>query len=267
MLLSVITINLNNRKGLLNTLESLRDQDVKDFEIIVIDGGSTDGSLSVINENEKHITAWCSEPDNGIYNAMNKGVQLAKGEYLLFLNSADTLYDQCVLKDVIKLLNGYDILIGVTEYAENNGHVYYSEVAEKNCDLNLLIKASLPHQSSFIKRELLLPGYDENLKFASDWKFFLEQIVIHKCSVKRINRVVTKFDMFGLTSDPRNWDEMNNEKKAVLWQMLRYDFDDWIYIKKRMETADYYEKLWWMKLYFQFNNAINKLKLGKKQRK
>ena len=86
MKLSIITINYNNAIGLKKTIESIVEQTYHEFEYIVIDGGSNDDSKKVILENQNNISDWCSEKDAGIYNAMNKGILKATGEYLLFLN-------------------------------------------------------------------------------------------------------------------------------------------------------------------------------------
>lgn len=96
MKLSIITINYNNREGLRKTIESVVAQTTREFEYIVIDGGSTDGSVDVIKEFSDYIDYWVSEPDKGIYNAMNKGVKVAHGDYCQFLNSGDWLYDSNV---------------------------------------------------------------------------------------------------------------------------------------------------------------------------
>ena len=90
--LSIITINYNNLEGLKRTVESVINQTSKEFEYIVIDGGSNDGSGAYIESKSEHIDYWVSEPDKGIYNAMNKGIAKASGEYLLFLNSGDHLF-------------------------------------------------------------------------------------------------------------------------------------------------------------------------------
>ena len=102
MKISIITINLNNVSGLENTLSSVRAQTFRDFEQIVVDGGSSDGSVDVIRANSDWIAQWISEPDSGIYNAMNKGVRMASGDYLLFLNSGDCLASPKVLENVFQ---------------------------------------------------------------------------------------------------------------------------------------------------------------------
>ena len=103
MKLSVITINYNNRDGLRKTIESVVNQTCRDFEYIIIDGGSTDGSVDVIKQYADRIDYWVSEPDKGIYHAMNKGIAVAHGEYLNFMNSGDCFYESTVVENVLQL--------------------------------------------------------------------------------------------------------------------------------------------------------------------
>ena len=109
---SIITINYNNKDGLKKTIESVINQSCKDFEYIIIDGGSTDGSVDVIRQYADRINYWISEPDKGVYNAMNKGVAQAHGEYLNFMNSGDCFSDNSVLENIAHSLCSYDIVTG-----------------------------------------------------------------------------------------------------------------------------------------------------------
>lgn len=119
--LSIITINYNNKSGLEQTIKSVVNQNAeKHTEYIIIDGGSNDGSLDVIDENKEHFSYWCSEKDNGIYHAMNKGVAHATGEYLLFLNSGDFLEPE-VIATVLNELTGTDIIYGDIIFQTTNG--------------------------------------------------------------------------------------------------------------------------------------------------
>ena len=93
-LISIITVNFNDKIGLERTLESVFSQNFRNFEYLVIDGGSNDGSKDLLEKNSEKINYWVSEPDKGIYNAMNKGISFAKGEYLIFLNSGDHLKNE-----------------------------------------------------------------------------------------------------------------------------------------------------------------------------
>ena len=118
--ISIISINYNNKEGLRKTVESVVNQTYKNFEYIVIDGGSTDDSTDILDEYHEKINYIVSEPDSGIYNAMNKGIKVAKGDYLLFLNSGDCLIDQFVIQKVITELNDkISIYYGNLIYSSN----------------------------------------------------------------------------------------------------------------------------------------------------
>ena len=125
MKLSIITINLNNKNGLSETISSVIAQTFTDYEYIIIDGQSTDGSLEVIKQNANHINQWISENDHGIYNAMNKGLNLAKGEYCLFLNSGDSLYDSDVLQVLFSQSFTEDIISGGIELYSHTKKWYH----------------------------------------------------------------------------------------------------------------------------------------------
>ena len=110
--ISIITINYNNASGLEKTIRSVVEQTYNEYEYIIIDGASSDKSKEVIQEYQRYIDFWCSEKDSGIYNAMNKGIQKASGEYLLFLNSGDVLNNSAVLADIHGFLSGEDFVYG-----------------------------------------------------------------------------------------------------------------------------------------------------------
>ena len=110
--ISIITINYNNASGLEKTIRSVVEQTYNEYEYIIIDGASLDKSKEVIQEYQRYIDFWCSEKDSGIYNAMNKGIQKASGEYLLFLNSGDVLHNSAVLAAIHGFLSVQDILYG-----------------------------------------------------------------------------------------------------------------------------------------------------------
>ena len=165
MELSVITINYNNCEGLRKTIESVVNQTCCDFEYIIIDGGSTDGSVDVIKQYADRIDYWVSEPDKGIYNAMNKGIDVAKGEYCIFMNSGDCFHDYQSLTLSIPHLDGTDVVAG---YAKLDSGERVNRPVE--ITLQSLYNHQQPcHQSSFIKTELLKKyHYDEKYKLVSD---------------------------------------------------------------------------------------------------
>lgn len=109
---SIVTINLNNRAGLEKTIQSVIKQECTDYEYIIIDGGSSDGSAEVIREYQGALSYWASERDTGIYNAMNKGLKQAHGEYVCFLNSGDCFYSSQVLADMHRKGTAPDVFCG-----------------------------------------------------------------------------------------------------------------------------------------------------------
>lgn len=199
MKLSIITVNLNNRDGLQKTIDSVISQTFQDFEWIVIDGGSTDGSKELIEQYAEHFAYWVSEPDKGIYNAMNKGIKVAKGEYLQFLNSGDWLWDSNVLQKVFS--NNFDgeILYGDIALVQDSEPV---SIRKFNNQLRFssLYELSLGHQSSFIQTKLLKEEpYDENYKIASDYKFFIRKAIEGKI-FQHVDVVIACFDMSGFSN-------------------------------------------------------------------
>lgn len=215
MKLSVITINYNNRDGLRKTIESVVNQTFKDFEYIVIDGGSTDGSVNVIKEYAGRIDYWISEPDKGIYNAMNKGIDVANGGYCLFLNSGDYFIRKSVLDECLPYLDGVDIVTGCVQVSY--GDVWY---VHKSITLNLFYEGdSLNHPASFIKTCLLKKyHYDESLKIVSDWKFFIQTLIVDCCGLKPIDVIVSVFDANGISSV--NVKRISQERDFVLKEMF-----------------------------------------------
>lgn len=200
MKITIITINYNNREGLKKTIASVRSQIDQQFEYIVIDGGSDDGSLEIIKDNEKYIDFYLSEKDSGIYNAMNKGVAHARGEYCLFLNSGDILYDNSVIAEVNasdKLKD--DIVFGKVKNIFPNGKSdIYS--ASDHITLMMIIQTGLHHAGSFIRTSLMKKyPYDEHLKICSDRKFFVQSLIIDNCSYSTLPFIVTEFELGGIS--------------------------------------------------------------------
>lgn len=171
-MISIITVNYNNSESLNVTLLSLKEQINVNFELIIIDGGSSDNSINIINAHEEIVTKLVSEPDTGIYNAMNKGIGFAKGDYVIFMNAGDTFVKENTLSSVeieISANPGYDIYYSDAVYVKNSSE--YIHHAKHSL---ILSKMPFNHQSAVIKRRLheeLL--YNENYRISSDYDFFL----------------------------------------------------------------------------------------------
>ena len=235
MKLSVITINYNNSDGLRKTIESVVHQTCTDFEYIIIDGGSTDGSVDVIKEYAHRIDYWVSEPDKGIYNAMNKGIDVAKGEYCIFLNSGDMFHDNQSLSLSIPHLDGTDVIAGYAKL--DSGEIV--DLPKEITLLSLYNHQQPCHQSSYIKTQLLKKyHYDEKYKLVSDWKFFIQIFVYDNSSYKPIDVVVSVYDTAGLSSINRQL--IDDEHVCVLSE----DFPKMVYNYYLYNTSSCLGKLY-----------------------
>lgn len=239
MQLSLITINYNNCEGLKKTIDSVVAQTFKDFEWIVIDGGSTDGSRELLEQYADHFAYWVSEPDHGIYNAMNKGIDHAHGNYLQFLNSGDWLNNPDTLQSFFAIPIEGDIVYGDQDYYEGDT-LFESRKQPENLSLKYLYEWSLGHCSSFIKRELLAEEhYNENYRIVSDWEFFLKKAIENKSFVHR-PIIVGCFDMSGISM--ANQELLHKEReslaKAVLPLSVRNDFEMIDGLESRLQAYD-----------------------------
>lgn len=194
---SIITVNYNDAPGLKDTIDSVISQTYHDYEYIIIDGGSTDHSKSIIEENQSHIDYWVSEPDKGIFNAMNKGIIASKGDYLIFMNSGDCFYNEKVLEESLQYMES-DFVIGEIKRKDNDAIMNY-ELSD--ITMMTFYKGAIPHQATFHKRSLFENSlYDEELKISSDWKFFFQKIIFENASYKLMPVVVCSFDTYGISN-------------------------------------------------------------------
>lgn len=218
--LSIITINLNNAIGLRKTIESVVSQTSKDFEYIVIDGGSIDNSVDIIKFYQDKITYWVSEQDSGIYAAMNKGIKVANGDYCQFLNSGDWLWQKEITEKMLLDLPNACIVYG-NKIREYNGQNKVDK-SYKGRQLTLLdlYQSTLFHACAYIKRSLFdkYGFYDENLKIVSDWKFYLITIGLNNESVAYKDIDMVWFDSNGISSTNTYLDKL--ERKSVLEDIL-----------------------------------------------
>ena len=250
MILSIITINKNNKTGLQKTMESVFMQDFSDFEYIVIDGASTDGSVEYLKTaNYKRQTInykLVSEPDSGIYNAMNKGIKMANGEYLLFLNSGDFLVDNHVLSDVFKIEFSADFLCGRCRVSDKGKIIYITDPPEV-LSLTNFYKTTLAHQSTFIKKTLFeqFGLYREDLKLMSDWEFWIRTIILGYASTIKVDTIIADYNLDGMSSSENNYTLSEKECEIVYNDLhlknIITDYDKWEKKDKEMEIA------YWMK--------------------
>lgn len=196
---SIVTVLYNNRVNFIKTLNSVKTQNYSNIEYLVIDGGSTDGTPDVIKQNESVINKWISEPDKGIYDAMNKGINLSTGDYIWFLNGGDTIYSDNTLNEIFSTDEKADVYYGDTELVDEEGKSYGKRKL-KTPPENLTWKSMIDgmvvtHQSLIIKKEII-PLYDLNFKHCADIDWTIK---ILKNSNKIINtrKIISRFLLGG----------------------------------------------------------------------
>lgn len=223
--LSIITINLNNLDGLQKTMQSVFEQTFTEYEYIIIDGGSTDGSKECIEQHSEKLAHWASEKDRGMYDAMNKGIRAAKGKYLMFLNSGDYLSEENVLRHAFRFIANNEpaqIYYGNMEIQRGNENV--SIAHPPVLTMEYLARSTINHQAAFIERSVFCQFglYDLNYKYASDHAFFLKALV-NGVTFKHIAYDMVYYDMDGTST--RNWQEYAREMEIAREKEIPAEFN------------------------------------------
>lgn len=239
MKLSIVTINYNNAEGLRKTLASVAAQTYRDIEHIIIDGGSTDNSVNVICEYAQRVerreskvksVIWSSEPDKGIYHAMNKGLRKASGSYIQILNSGDIIaadditdrmvreverlqYPAILYGNMLKSYDGKNII-----QRDTCGHEMYTPES-----FLYFYKGTLNHDCAYIRRDLFdkYGLYNEEMKICSDWEWYVKAIALGGEKAVYTNIDVTIFDMNGVSeSHGKNAELIKQERREYLEKIL-----------------------------------------------
>ena len=249
MILSIITINRNNAAGLGKTMHSVAAQIGGDFEYVVIDGASTDGSVEVVRSFEATFgerMKWISEPDKGVYNAMNKGIGMATGDYLQFLNSGDSLVSDDVTMRMTEALKSkeYPSILYGNMLKDMPGGKAMRDRCFAGREITFLgfYTGSLNHSSAYIRRSLFnrYGMYDECFKIVSDWKWFLQAIILGGEKPVYVDMDVTLFDMNGISEKNKALDK--TERRRVLNELIPSailaDYDRWALSMNRMRRLE-----------------------------
>lgn len=200
-LISIVTVCFNAENLIESTIQSVLEQKFQDIEYIVVDGKSADNTINIIKKYEEKIDSFISEPDTGIYNAMNKGAKRANGEWIIFLNAGDVFVD----KDVLQNLSSY--------LSDKNNDIVYGDILKKDKSGNLFLKKSTApgnkhkmyfcHQAVFCRTSVCkeMP-FDESYELSADFKFF-KTAFKQGCNFKQTDIVVTIFDTGGASNKNR----------------------------------------------------------------
>lgn len=217
MLLSIITINKNNLAGLQSTVESVKKQTNSNFEYLLIDGASTDGSVDYIKNNTDLFTYWLSEPDKGIYDAMNKAILKSNGEYLLFLNSGDIFADDFVVENITPLIDREAMVILGRSILVGKDSVTISSPPIESL-FRRLYYFGFHHQAALISKRLFKKYglYNSKFRISSDWALFFEALVVNNEKFQGMNCLISKCDLFGVSSRPESQEVRKAERQEVI---------------------------------------------------
>lgn len=217
MKLSIVTINRNNAEGLRKTIESVVSQSFKEFDYIVIDGASTDSSVDVIKEYQDKITYWVSEPDSGVYQAMNKGIRKSCGEYILMLNSGDFLVDSHVIERMMPDMHDEEIIQGNVIYQKNGFMMRNRGYGKSDISFIDVMDGIFLHQAMFCKKSVYdqYGCFDESYKKGADTYFFVTALGLGNATFRYVDLDISNFDMNGISSmqDPK-WQQIDKEEDA-----------------------------------------------------
>ncbi|WP_269241733.1 glycosyltransferase family 2 protein [Flavobacterium limnophilum] len=255
-LISIITVSYNAVSSIEETILSVINQDFADYEYIIIDGGSTDGTVDIIKKYQDKITLWISEPDKGIYDAMNKGINVAKGEWCYFMNAGDYFYDLKLLANVNEKLKEteYSVVVGKVALYDKSSNVskYFPEFKNDIIDYKprYLFNSHLCHQALLVRTLT----YRSVGCFNLDYKFFSDfntvyTIIANEKRFEKIDLVIAKYNLDGVSA---------NYKSAI-----KLFLESEIILKKCGDTSSrclYYLRFMHIVLYYLKCFFLNKIK-------
>lgn len=227
MKVSIITIAYNNLEGLKKTYDSIRRQTFDDYEWLVIDGGSTDGTKQFLVEHDSELAWWCSEPDRGVYNAQNKGTAHAKGEYSIYMNSGDSFFADDVLEKIFEKGIDADVIYGNWMLVFEDGQTKLG-IAPEAADLAYFFDDNMCHQSMLIRTEAVRSRpYDESFRIYADWDEWLALLMQGK-RFERIKMTVCNFMVGGISTGDNAPEKLKQERREEIKRIKeRYYSEQW----------------------------------------
>ncbi len=220
-------------------MRSVQEQSYTNYEHIIIDGDSTDGSKKYLDAHRSQFSYVVSEPDNGVYEAMNKGIARAQGEYLLFLNAGDHFYSKNALQEAAPHLDNENIIYFDLEVVEPSKR--FIKGYPDTLSFSYFVIDTLPHPATFIRKDAFAKAgtYKEDFRILSDWKFFIDAICKCQLSYKHVPKVLSTFYLGGMSSDPENRTLKFTERAQVLeneYALYYQDIEDTIALKNTVRT-------------------------------
>lgn len=221
--ITVVTVCFNAVNEIEETMMSVLNQTYDDIEYIVIDGGSTDGTVDIIKRYADRLAYWVSEPDKGIYDAMNKGIKVATGDYINFMNAGDNFHTSTVVQEVVSQIRpNDDYVVGMAQYKKGGKLriVYWPPIKEDFTLKDAFGGRCVNHQSSFIRRKVLDNGYNLSYGLIADELKFIESIMFGGGIYHNIKTIVADYDMSGESHAKSHFHDKNNIRMNFYRKLL-----------------------------------------------
>lgn len=238
MKVSIITVCFNAEETIEETIKNVLDQTYEDIEYIVIDGQSTDCTISIVKRYEDNISVFVSERDNGVYDAMNKGVSLATGDIIFFLNSGDLFYDNHVVRNIVDCFrqNEVDMVYGdviMIDPDKTAARIQSYEPADKI----FFFESTICHQAVFVKRALFKEHglFDTSYTICADYEWLLRVMFCHRAKRMRCNLIISVYQLGGISSNPKNYNiylsERDNIKNRYYGKLESFIFSNKLFLR------------------------------------
>lgn len=217
---SIITVCLNSAEHLEKAIKSVSEQTYSGIEYIIVDGGSIDSSIDLFNKYKNRINKLLIEKDKGVFNAMNKGINLAEGEIIYFLNSDDRLYDNHVIEEVVAVFAKQpemDFIYGNIEVFDPiSGNSYVEKYPEKTSKW-LFIRKTIGHPATFFNSVCFKKAgyFDETYKIAADYEWYLRALYVDKLKASHMEKNISVFRLGGISTNHKYRDLYFSERRAI----------------------------------------------------
>lgn len=239
-------------------MNSVLYQTYSNIEYIIIDGSSTDGSKEYIETQQDSLAYWVSEPDKGIYNAMNKGIDKATGAYLLFMNSGDSLYNNKVLEQFVETGANEDIVYGDVYITGREEWPIFRKMPDF-LDVKKSLLFTITHQAIFHKRSLFKnQKYNESYSIIADWVFYNRAILVDKASYKHVNFPIALYEGTGMSSDIKFIKEIELERKHFFKEIAPFIIEELLQ-EKKIKVNDKQSKRLVIRLAKKFDRLLIKI--------
>ena len=217
--ISIVTVVYNAEDHIEQTINSIINQTYQNIEYVIVDGGSTDKTLDIIKNYDKHISLWISEKDKGIYDAMNKALNLITGDYVWFMNAGDEIYSKNTVEEIFRDFSNEDVFYGKTQLIKQDGNVLKVTTTPQSLNWKSFQFGMVVSHQSIIFKSSLISKYDLSYKIVSDQDWIINNLKKSQ-NIKNTNQVLSKYLLDGFSG--RNFHKAWREKFVIVKKHYGY---------------------------------------------